>query len=256
MNWPAACATGLVHVIQGCRGILSGEYSAAITGAAELTAVPVALAGFRNMGALSSQPCRPFDQNRSGFNTGDGGALFLVGTTAFPPNGGQPLAYIRGWDTRSSSHHATAAEPDGKTLELSIRRALAMAGWNPEDVDAINAHGTGTSLNDIAEARAIHRIYAKLPTMPPVFSFKGAIGHLLGASAAVELALCIIAAGHGIIPGTTNLIRPDPALPPIQLSPWPKLNQTTRKILKISLGFGGPVATLALEVPLRPSNGS
>jgi hypothetical protein len=249
MSWPAACATGLMSLIMAAQGLEASLYGGAIVGAMEFTAAPLALAGFRNMGVMSPDYCRPFDVQRRGFNTGDGGACFLLGPPlGFPPAQRGPLAWICGWDTRASSHHATAAEPMGYALEESIRRTLNRAGWTPDDVDGICAHGTGTPSNDLAEARAIARVFSAPVSSPPVFSFKGAIGHLLGASAAVELALCMVASGLRCIPGNAGLQTVDPALPELCLPLAPQRNRKLRRILKLSLGFGGPVCTIAVEM--------
>ncbi len=248
-NYPAACATGLVCLAMACDMLREGRAGIALAGAMEYTAYPLALAGFRNMGALSGDPCRPFDAHRNGFNTGDGGAVFVLGQ---PQDGGKhgagPIGWIHGWCIRSSSHHPTAAEPSGATLVDCMERTLAMAGWRPDQVDGICAHATGTLLNDAAEAKAIHTLFGHLAVQPRVFSFKGAIGHLLGASAAAELALTLAVMEHGIDPGNCGLATPDPALDTIRLSMRPARIAPMKRVLKISLGFGGPVAVVAVEV--------
>jgi hypothetical protein len=247
VNYPAACATGLVCLIQSI-GYLDLGHPLVLAGAAELTAVPLALAGFRNMGALSPSRCRPFDRDRNGFNTGDGGALFAL----LHPNlesrlkKSDVLGWICGWDICSAATHPTACDDSGETLAASIRRTLTKAHWGPDFVQAINAHGTGTILNDRAEARAILKVFG--PNCPPVFSLKGAFGHLLGASSAFELAVSLIAATQGVIPGTVGLQEPDPDIAPLPVTPDPLHRGGIGRVLKIAMGFGGPMATMAVEI--------
>lgn len=243
----AACATGLVSVIFGCQLIKDGIADIVIAGSAECTRNALTLAGFINMGAFSSQRCRPFHRDRSGFNAGEGAAIFILESRQHAEaRGASPLAYIRGTDYRCEAFHITAVEPASATAEYAVRRALSQAGWVPSDVEYVNAHGTGTPLNDRAEAALIRKVFGE--TMPWVSSLKGHIGHLLGASASVELALTLIALRAGFIPPTLELNTPDPECE-MRFVPSQGKKQFVRRFMKFSLGFGGHIAVVAVEIP-------
>jgi 3-oxoacyl-[acyl-carrier-protein] synthase II len=247
LSTSAACATGLVSVILGCRLIQDGIADVVLAGSAEYTRNPLGLAGFVNMGAFSAGPCLPFHSKRSGFNAGEGAAVFVLERLDHALGRGvEPLALIRGADYRSEAYHITAVEPGSETAEFAVRRALERAGWSPPDVEYINAHGTGTPLNDRAEAELIRRIFA--PHAPLVSSLKGHIGHLLGASAGVELALALLALRHSFVPPTLGLDDPAPECS-LHFVPPEGERRRIRRFMKFSLGFGGHVAILALELP-------
>lgn len=243
LNYPTACATGIVCLIQGSLLIERGVAGEVFAGATEACAFPLFLAGFKNMGALSLNPMRPFQSDRDGFNPGEGAAVFRLEPLGV--SGQKPIAILKGWDYRADAYHMTAVNPDGKTLAYCIRKTLERAGWNPEDVEYINAHGTGTPVNDDVEARAVADVFGT--NCPPVSSLKPYIGHLLGASGAVELALIITALRHGFIPPTLTAGSFDPALP-IRHVPADGIHRPVKRFLKLSLGFGGHIAALAVEI--------
>lgn len=243
LNYPTACATGIVCLIQGSVLIERGIANEVFAGATEACAYPLFLAGFKNMGALSLNPMRPFQPDRDGFNPGEGAAVFRLESLGAP--GQKPVAVLRGWDYRADAYHMTAVNPDGKTLAYCIRKTLERAGWNPQDVEYINAHGTGTPVNDDVEARAIADVFGA--NCPPVSSLKPYIGHLLGASGAVELALIITALRNGFIPPTLTAGTFDPTLP-IRHVPVDGIHRPVKRFLKLSLGFGGHIAALAVEM--------
>lgn len=250
LNTAAACATGLHSVILGAELIRDGVADVVLAGSAECTRNPLPLAGFYNMGALSSELCRPFHRDRSGFNAGEGAAVFVLESSEHAvARRARVLGILSGWDYRSEAYHVTAIEPGAGTAETAVRRTLAKAGWRAHEVDYINAHGTGTPLNDKAESEMIERIFGN-PT-PWVSSLKGHVGHLLGASASVELALTLIALDQGYIPPTARLDCPDPAFR-VRFVPPGGLKQHIQRFLKFSLGFGGHVAIVAIE---RPASG-
>lgn len=243
----AACATGLVAILMGISLIRDGIADVVLAGSAECTRNPMAMAGFINMGAFSRERCRPFHRMRSGFNAGEGAAVFVLESLSHAQGRrAKPLAIIRAGDYRSEGYHITAVEPSSDTAEFAVRNTLRHANWEPQDVEYINAHGTGTPLNDQAEAFLIDRIFA--PHRPLVSSLKGHIGHLLGASASVELALTLISLDAGFIPPTYGLDEPDPAFH-LQFVSSVGENQPVRRFLKFALGFGGHVAVIAVERP-------
>ncbi len=165
--------------------------------------------------------------------------------------GARIMARITGWDLRADGYSATAVEPDGRTLDYAIRRTLARAGWCPEDVEYINAHGTGTRLNDSVEAAVISRVFGDASLgrkRPLVSSLKPYIGHLLGASSSVEIALAITSLNRGYIPATLRLQEPDPEFCLNHVAASGEDRRVTR-FLKISLGFGGHTGVIAIELP-------
>ena len=158
---------------------------------------------------------RPFDRDRHGFLIGEGAAILILERAEdAAARGATPRADFLGAGTSVDAWNITAPHPDGAGAELSMRRALADAGLTPSDVDYVNAHGTGTPVGDIAEARAIQRTLGAVP----VSSIKGAIGHTIAAAGAVEAAACIAALQGGWLPGSTGLLTPDPDCPVTALS--------------------------------------
>ena len=246
LNYSAACATGVACIVRGIQSLQSGESDVALAGSAESSGVTLLMAGFKNMGALSESPMLPFDVRRCGFNPGEGAATFVLERESDARcRGAAIIARVAGWDQRSDAYHITSADPDGKTVAYAIRRTLERAAWSPADVDYVNAHGTGTQLNDLVEGRAINLAFAD--SCPLVSGIKPYIGHLLGASSAVELALALSSVRTGYIPATPGLTFPDPAVSLNHVPPL-GLNQLARRILKLSLGFGGHIGIVALEV--------
>ncbi len=246
LNFPAACATGSVGLIRGIQCLQNDEADIVLAGSGEASGYALIMAGFKNMGALSDQPMRPFDRRRSGFNPGEGAAVFaLERETDARARGASILAKIAGWDYRSDAFHLTSADPSGDTVAYAIRRAVAQAGWRASDVEYINAHGTGTVLNDLVEGRAI---IAALPGHQPLVSgIKPYIGHLLGASSSVELALTLLCLREGFVPPTPGLEQPDVNIPLQFVEPGGR-NARVNRFLKLSLGFGGHISALALEI--------
>ncbi len=240
----AACATGLISVILGANLIRDGLADIVIAGSAECTRNPMALAGFLNMGALSARPCCPFDRQRSGFNPGEGAAAFVLESAEHARRrGAEPLAFIRAYEYRSEAYHVTAVALDCKVTEHALRRCLTKARWNASNVEYINAHGTGTPLNDAAEAALLEKVFGA--QQPLISSLKGHIGHLLGASASVELALTLLSVRSGFVPPTLRLSDPEF---PLNYVAFPGLKKNVRRFMKFSLGFGGHIAMMALEI--------
>jgi len=246
LNCPAACATGIASIIRGAEALRLGEADLVVAGSAESSGQALLLSAFKNMGALAPTKMKPFDAERCGFNPGEGGAVFILEREADARRRGAVLlARVCGWDYRSDAAHITAADPSGATLAWSVQKTLQRAGWTPSDVDYINAHGTATALNDAVEARAITTVFGE--TTPPVSSIKPYIGHLLGASSAVELALVLESTRRGFLPPTLGLSSPD-LLISLQSIPVNGTYGCFRRILKLSLGFGGHIGVVGLEI--------
>ncbi len=184
--------------------------------------------GFRSLGVLAEQPCRPFGAGRPGINIGEGAALFL-----FERDAESELALL-GCGESADAHHMTAPDPDGQGAELAMREALAVAGLAPTEIDLVNAHGTGTTLGDASEAAAIARVF---DGGVPVVSTKGYTGHALGAAGALEAALSLLTLEHGVLPESLGASPVDPALPIAVVRG--RREGVFKRVLSNSFAFGG-----------------
>ena len=155
----------------------------------------------------------------------------------------RPLARVLGWATTQDGYRVTAPRPDGSCARKAMQLALKKAGLAPEQVQYINAHGTGTPLNDPAEARAIREVFGGHTDKIPVSSIKGAVGHLMAASGAIELAACLLAFERNLLPGTANLKELDPECLLAVIGPEPRPAKVD-VVLSNSFGFGGTNGTI------------
>jgi 3-oxoacyl-[acyl-carrier-protein] synthase II len=205
---------------------------------------PFTLSGFNSLQALDPEPCRPFDQNRKGLNIGEGAAVLVLETLARATRrGARFLAVLRGWAMTNDATHPTAPRKDGLGLACCIQRALEMAGCGIEDVGYVNAHGTGTPLNDIAETHAYESAFHGRSRPIPVSSTKSYFGHCLGAAGALEAAITITAMQTGALFPTLRLTDP------IESSGIDWLRGELRRqplpvAMSVSAGFGGSNAAL------------
>ncbi|MFJ2815862.1 beta-ketoacyl-[acyl-carrier-protein] synthase family protein [Streptomyces sp. NPDC087294] len=244
-----ACASGSTAIATACDLLTLGRCDVVLTGGSEALITPLVMAGFARMGALSRRSddpggaSRPFDAERDGFVAGEGAGLLVLERTADArARGARVRARITGHGSTADAHHITAPHPEGHGLEQAMRRALAEADAGPEDVGYVNAHGTSTPLNDLAEARTLRRV---LPHGPLVSSTKGVTGHLLGAAGAIEAAYTVLAVEHGVVPPTANLTAPDPE---IDLAlPTTGTPHRIGLALSNSMGFGGQNTVLAVR---------
>lgn len=200
-------------------------------------------AGFDALQALSPSTCRPFDATRDGLTLGEGAAVFTLEPLQDALDRGAPvLGEIIGYGAATDRHHLTQPHPGGDAALASMTAACAQAGIGPGDVDYVNAHGTGTPLNDAAEAAALSRWISDIPRPPRVSSTKGCIGHLLGAAGAVEAAICLMALRGQWLPPGCGVALPDPVCRfPLVREP---VDASVRIALSNSFGFGGANATL------------
>ncbi len=195
-------------------------------------------AGFNALKAMSPEPCRPFDRRRAGLNLGEGAAIMVIESAAHAAARGARIhARLLGYGTSADAHHLTAPHPEGTGATLAMRRALARAGVDAAAIEYVNAHGTGTPLNDGIEAAAIHAVFGTHTSRVAVSSTKGAVGHTLGAAGAIEGLATVVALRDGFLPPTVNLDDPDPACD-LDL---PRATRETRVdyALSNSYGFGG-----------------
>lgn len=247
-----ACASGTHALGEAYRIIKNNDADVMIAGGSEATITRLALAGFSSVGALSrrnDEPEKascPFDAERDGFVMGEGaGILILEELQTALGRGAKIYAEIVGYGLSGDAYHITAPHPEGIGAASAMQRAVQEAGWKPEQVDYINAHGTSTKQNDLLETKAIKKVFGDYAYKLAVSSTKSMTGHLLGAAGGIEAIITALALKNGIIPPTTNYENPDPDC---DLDYVP-LEARTRQIsyaLSNSFGFGGHNAALAL----------
>lgn len=232
-----ACTSGAKPLATAWRLIAAGMIDAAIVGGVD-TLCTMTLHGFESLQALDRGPCRPFHKDRLGISIGEGGALMLV------ERDGEGRVMLESVGETSDAYHISAPHPEGHGAEAAMREALAFAGKRPEDVDHVNAHGTGTRLNDTAEAKAIARVF---PQPLPVVSTKSYTGHTLAAAGAIEFVFSALAIEEGFLP---------PSLHADALDPDVKLNVPTaitrgrfRSVLSNSFAFGGNNVSVLVGAP-------
>lgn len=239
-----ACATSTHAIGEAYRAIKHGYADAVIAGGSEAAVIPLGIAGFANAKALSRSEdpkyaSLPFNRNRGGFVMAEGAAMLVLEEYEHAKaRGAEIIAEVCGYGNTCDAHHVTAPRPDGVTQAAAIRQALEEAGYSSEDVLYINAHGTGTALNDTSETAAFKLALGEDAYKAHISSVKGTVGHMLGAAGAVEAVATVLALKEGIVPPTANLDDVDPEC---------DLNYTPCKAVKAdltigisdSLGFGG-----------------
>ena len=239
-----ACAAGSQSVLDGLRQIEWGYADVAVVGGSESAARPSAREGFRAARALSSTGyARPFDVDRDGFVMGEGAAiLVLEAEEVATGRGATPLARLLGGASTADAHHITAPHPEGDGAERAIRLALDDAGLDPSDVTYINAHGTGTDLNDQTEGLVTQRVFGD--KQPAISSIKGTTGHALGASGSIEAAIVVEAIRRAELPPNVGLTTQDPAIPLTDIVRETR-SWTPGPAISNSFGFGGHNTVLA-----------
>jgi 3-oxoacyl-[acyl-carrier-protein] synthase II len=240
-----ACASGTNAIGEAMHLIRRGDADVVIAGGAEAAILPVAVAAFNVMGAISTRneeperASRPFDRTRDGFVMGEGaGILILERLEHARARGARIYAEVVGYGTSADAYHITAPLENGEGAALAMRRALADAGLSPRDIDYINAHGTSTPLNDKSETQAIKAVFGEAAYDVPISSTKSMIGHLLGAAGAVEAIVCLRAITDGVIPPTINYEHPDPECD-LDYVPNVARRRPVRTAMSNSFGFGG-----------------
>ena len=246
-----ACATGTDAIGQAYRAIKHGYADAAIAGGSEAAITPMGVAGFTNMTALSlsDEPdaaSLPFDRRRNGFIIGEGsGAIVLEEYEHAVRRGARIYATVKGYGSTCDAHHITAPSPDGEASARAIAEAYHEAG-NPGGIIYINAHGTGTPLNDVAETLAIKQAFGGDTRNVLVSSTKSMTGHMLGAAGAVEAIISVLALKKDILPPTVGLLEPDPECD-LDYIPLTARKASAELAMSVSLGFGGHNACLAFS---------
>ncbi len=248
-----ACASGSNAIGEAMRLIRHGYADAVITGGAEAAVVPSAVAGFVNMQALSTaehpdEASLPFDRRRSGFVIGEGAvALMLEEYEHAMARGAHIYGEVCGYGSTCDAHHITAPHPEARGGAQAMLDAMREAGYTVEDTVYINAHGTGTPMNDVVETLAIKRALGEEQArLAYISSTKSMTGHMLGAAGAVEALACLLALGEGIIPPTINLLEADERCD-LNYVPNTAVKAKITLALSNSLGFGGHNACLAFR---------
>jgi 3-oxoacyl-[acyl-carrier-protein] synthase II len=240
-----ACASGANAIGHGWELIRCGRAERVLAGGYDALSQLV-FAGFDSLQALSPTCCRPFDARRDGLAIGEGAAVLTLETLEHAERrGAQILGEIIGYGAATDAHHLTQPHPQGDAAFTTMTAACQVAGVTPEQIGYVNAHGTGTPLNDFAEAAAINRWAGKYAAKIPVSSTKSSIGHLLGAAGAVEVAVCLMTLREQWLPPTSTLESPDPlcAFPIVKKPAAARLEYA----LTNSFGFGGANASIVLR---------
>ena len=248
-----ACASGSNAIGEAMRLIRHGYADAVITGGAEAAIVPSAVAGFVNMQALATsenpeEAALPFDRRRGGFVIGEGAAAFVLEEYEHAKaRGAKIYGEVCGYGTTCDAHHITAPHPEARGGAQAMMDAMKEAGYTETDMVYINAHGTGTPMNDVIETKAIKKALGEENAKKAfVSSTKSMTGHMLGAAGAVEALACLLALGEGVIPPTINLKEQD-AQCDLNCVPNTAVNADITLALSNSLGFGGHNACLAFR---------
>lgn len=253
MTTVSACASGTDAIGHAFRAIKYGDAEVIISGGAEATIIPLALAGFASMKALSTRnddpkgACSPFDKDRDGFVMGEGaGIVILEELEHAKARGAEIIAEVVGFGSTEDAYHMTAPAPNGEGGARCMALAVQSAGIRPEDIDYINAHGTSTPYNDKFETDAIKTVFGDHAYRLAVSSTKSMTGHLLGAAGGVEAIITALALKEGYLPATINYKTPDPECDLDYV-----VNQgrdcEIEYALSNSLGFGGHNATIVLK---------
>ena len=247
-----ACATSTHAIGEAYRAIKHGYADAIIAGGSEACVLPLALAGFSNAKALSRSEdpkyaSLPFNKNRGGFVMSEGAAVLVLEEYEHAVNRGAViLAEVCGYGNTCDAYHVTAPRPDGITQAEAIRMALDEAGYNSDDKLYINAHGTGTALNDVSETQAFKIALGDDAYKARISSTKSAMGHLLGAAGAAEALAAILALRNSIVPPTINLDESDPECD-LDYTPDKAAECELTIAISDSLGFGGHNSCVAFR---------
>jgi 3-oxoacyl-[acyl-carrier-protein] synthase II len=248
----SACSSSNHAIGEGMRLIRDGYSDLVIAGGSEAATVPLTVAAFAQMTALTKNPdpetaSRPFDAERSGFVLSEGGcALILESEEHAAARGAHVYCEVAGYGASDDAHHITAPDPKGSGAALAMTWALQDADEDPSAVEYINAHGTSTTLNDAAETAAIKSVLGDHAHAVSVSSTKSMTGHMLGAAGAVEGAACALAIQRGTIPPTIHYRTPDPDCD-LDITPNEARELDVRLALSNSFGFGGANATIAFR---------
>jgi len=248
-----ACASGATAIMLGVEAIRRGETDAALCVATDGSVHVESLIRFSLLSALSTyneppqRASRPFAKDRSGFVMAEGaGAFVLESYEAARARGAEILGIVRGCGERADEFHRTRTHPEGKPIVGAIQAALSDAGMEPNEIDYVNAHGTGTQENDKMEYLSLKTVMGDAVESTPISSNKSMIGHTLTAAGAIEAAFSLMSIRDGVLPPTMNYDIPDPDIP-LDVVPNTCREAKVQNVLSNSFGFGGQNASLVLS---------
>jgi 3-oxoacyl-(acyl-carrier-protein) synthase len=238
-----ACSSGALSIATAADMIVAGDADVMLAGGGDSVS-RMTWCGFHSLMLVDAQGCRPFDVARAGMSLGEGAAILVLEAEETARRRGAPiLARLSGWGASCDAFHATAPHPEGSGAVLAMRAALRRANLAPAAIDYVNAHGTGTRDNDLAEGKALKTVFGE--RVPPFSSTKRFFGHSLGASGAIEAVVCVEALRRQELPANPGFSNVDPA---IGLTPLTKFQRATvRHVMSNSFGFGGNNAVLVLS---------
>jgi minimal PKS ketosynthase (KS/KS alpha) len=249
------CTSGLDAVGYGVQLIREGAADVMLAGAADTPISPIVLACFDVIKATTPRngdpatASRPFDRTRNGFVLAEGAAMFVLEEYGSArARGARIYAEITGYATRCNAYHMTGLQTDGREMAEAIRVALDESRMNPDAVDYINAHGSGTRQNDRHETAAFKRALGSHAREVPVSSIKSMVGHSLGAIGSIEIAASALAIRHDVVPPTANLHTPDPECD-LDYVPLHAREQPVNSVLTVGSGFGGFQSAMVLRAP-------
>src|SRR3954465_1318149 len=247
-----ACATSNNAIGESWRMIKFGDADVFLAGGSEASMIPIGLAGFSAMKALSTRndepqrASRPFDRDRDGFVMSEGAGVVVVEELEHAKaRGAKIYCELTGYGLSADAHHMTAPPPDGEGAVRAMRMALNHAKTTPDQVDYVNAHATSTGLGDICETRAIKTVFGDYASQVSISATKSMTGHLLGGAGAIETAACALAIRDSVIPPTINLENPDPECD-LDYTANVAKTKKVRVAVNNSFGFGGHNATLVV----------
>jgi len=234
-----ACSSSANSIMLGARLIKHGLLDRVIVGGTDSMS-RFTINGFMTLMILDKEQCKPFDANRQGLNLGEG-AGFIVIESEKAAAGKEILAELSGYGNSNDAYHQTASSPDGAGAYLAMEKAFKVSGLKPSDIDYINAHGTGTAINDMSEGTAIDRLFNK--NVPSISSTKAYTGHTLGACAAIEAVFSVLAIQHNVIFPNMNYKTP---MEELSFKPTTQLDRSKKitHVLSNSFGFGGNTSAL------------
>jgi act minimal PKS ketosynthase (KS/KS alpha) len=246
------CTSGIDAVGHAADLIREGSADVVVAGATDAPISPITVACFDAIKATTprndcpEEASRPFDATRNGFVLGEGAAVFVLEEhDSAVRRGAHVHAEIAGYATRSNAYHMTGLRPDGAEMAEAIRVALDEARMNPDDIDYVNAHGSGTKQNDRHETAAFKRSLGQRAWQVPISSIKSMVGHSLGAIGSIEIAASVLAMEHDVVPPTANLHHPDPECD-LDYVPLVAREHRTDAVLTVGSGFGGFQSAMVL----------
>lgn len=248
-----SCAAGMIAIGEAARLIQHGDVPVMLAGGAEAPLAPLTFGAFAMIRVLSTRnddpatASRPFDADRDGFVIAEGSTVLVLESFEHArARGARIYAELIGYGTTSDAHHMTAPHPEGTRAARAMQQAICSAGLVPEQIEYVNAHGSSTVLNEPTECKAIRLALGEHAEYVPVSGTKGLHGHALGATAAMEIAICALALQRGHLPGTGNLREKDPACDLDIIPPEGRDCQVTH-LLSNAFGFGGINACVAMR---------